>query len=73
MPQFDLLIKNGCIISDTGDERFVGNIGITNGVISHIGDVTEMDGKEVIDAEGLIVASGVAGKSPSHVWEILPL
>jgi len=58
MNQYDTVIKNGTIIDGTGLPRFKGDIAIRDGRIAKIGRVDAAEGREVIDAEGLIVAPG---------------
>ena len=58
MPEFDIVIKDGMIIDGTRAPRIRGDIGIKNGRIARIGRIPASDGKEVIDARGLIVAPG---------------
>ena len=57
---FDLKIINGTIVDGTGADRFVGDIGITDGVIVAVrpGGGLEGEAAEVIDATGLVVAPG---------------
>ncbi len=58
MARYDRVIKNGMIIDGSRLPRFLGDIGIKDGLISEIGQIAAGDGDEVIDAEGLIVAPG---------------
>lgn len=58
MPRYDIVIKNGMIIDGSRAPRFRGDIAIKNGVIAEIGRISESEGKEVIDAKGLVVAPG---------------
>jgi N-acyl-D-amino-acid deacylase len=58
MKKYDRVIKNGTIIDGLRQPRFIGDIGISNGVITEIGTVNADEGREVIDASGLIVAPG---------------
>ncbi|MCZ6893233.1 MAG: amidohydrolase family protein [Gammaproteobacteria bacterium] len=58
MTQFDTLIKNGTVIDGTGLPGFKGDIGIRNGRIAKMGRIDVKDAREVINAEGLIVAPG---------------
>ncbi len=53
----DLLIKNGVIVDGTGAPRFRGNVAVSDGKITAIGDV---DGAahRTIDADGLVVCPG---------------
>lgn len=53
--QFDLVIKNGLVILDGGETKT--DIAIRDGVITGIG--TGFEGKQEIDAEGLIVSPGM--------------
>ena len=53
----DIVIKNGLIVDGTGRSGYVADIGIRSGVISEIGELTE-SGREVIDADGLVVSPG---------------
>jgi N-acyl-D-aspartate/D-glutamate deacylase len=54
---YDLLIKNGTVIDGSGDERFVGNIAIKDGLIAAVGEV-EGDATRTIDANGKLVTPG---------------
>ena len=55
--QYDLLIKNGTVIDGSGMPRFRADVGIVHGKIATIGKIRE-GAKEVIDAEGHVVAPG---------------
>jgi N-acyl-D-aspartate/D-glutamate deacylase len=57
MAEYDLLIKNGTIIDGTRVPAFRGDIGIRNGRIVAMGNLTET-AKRTIDATGLVVAPG---------------
>ena len=56
----DLLIQGGTIVDGTGAERFVGDVAVTNGVITNVGAPGTIGGpaKRVIDADGHIVSPG---------------
>lgn len=54
---FDLLIRNGTIIDGTGAEPWVGDIGITDGVIVAMGHV-DGDAERVVDATDRVVTPG---------------
>ena len=58
MKKYDLVIQNGTIIDGKRTPRFKGDIGIVDGVIETIGKVDTGNAKQVIDAEGKIVAPG---------------
>ena len=56
--QFDILIKNGQIIDGSGQESYIGSIGINADTIAAIGDLENAVGKKEIDASGLTIAPG---------------
>lgn len=53
----DLIIRNGTIVDGTGADRYVGDVAITDGRISGIGEVEGTATRE-IDATGLLVTPG---------------
>ncbi|MEX1217209.1 MAG: amidohydrolase family protein [Acidimicrobiales bacterium] len=53
----DLLIRGGSVIDGTGRERYRADVGVRNGRIVAIGDITEQAAK-TIDAEGRVVTPG---------------
>ncbi len=55
--QYDLLIRNGTVIDGSGLPRFRADVGIVQGKIAAIGRIRD-GAKEVIDAEGHVVAPG---------------
>ena len=57
MNEHDLVIRNGTIIDGSGADRFVGDVAVTSGVITHVGDV-EGSGAREVDATGHIVFPG---------------
>jgi len=56
--QFDLLIRGGSIVDGSGDEAFSADVGVRDGRIVRIGDLSDANADRVIDASGLIVAPG---------------
>ncbi len=54
---YDLLICNGKIVDGTGRPAFAGSLGIVDGRIVAVGEVSG-DARRVIDARGLVVAPG---------------
>jgi N-acyl-D-amino-acid deacylase len=58
MAKFDTVIKGGTIIDGLRTPRFRGDLGINDGRVESIGRIPVRDGREVIDADGLIVAPG---------------
>ncbi|MCP1576606.1 D-aminoacylase [Herbaspirillum rubrisubalbicans] len=55
---FDLIIRNGSIIDGTRRPRFQSDVGIRDGLIAAIGDLSCAHARDVFDAEGKIVAPG---------------
>src|SRR3954468_633873 len=55
---FDLVITNGHIIDGTGSPWYSGDLGIRNGKIKVIGNLSEAKSARIIDARGMVVAPG---------------
>jgi len=58
VPAFDLVIINGHIIDGTGSPWYSGDLGIRDGKIAAIGNLTAVHRKRTIDAAGKVVAPG---------------
>lgn len=56
--EFDVVIRNGHIIDGTGSPWYSGDIGIRDGRIAAIGNLSHAQAKQVIDAAGRVVAPG---------------
>ncbi len=57
MAAHDLVFRNGTVIDGTGAARFVGDVAVTHGVITEIGQVDGRGHRE-IDADGMLVTPG---------------
>jgi len=57
-PGFDLVITNGHIVDGTGSPWYSGDIGIRDGRIAAIGNLSGATRKQTIDARGKVVAPG---------------
>jgi N-acyl-D-amino-acid deacylase len=55
---FDIVITNGHIIDGTGSPWYSGDIGIRDGKVAAIGNLSAAPRKRTIDADGKIVAPG---------------
>lgn len=53
----DLVVRNGTIVDGLGGDPFRGDVGVRDGVITGIGDVTG-EAHHVVDATGLLVTPG---------------
>jgi N-acyl-D-aspartate/D-glutamate deacylase len=58
MPSFDTIIRGGRIVDGTGSPSFYADLGIRDGRVAAIGDLSGCDAPTVIDATGKIVAPG---------------
>jgi N-acyl-D-amino-acid deacylase len=57
-PEFDIVITNGHIIDGTGSPWYSGDVGIRDGHVTAIGNLTAAPRKQTIDAKGKVVAPG---------------
>ncbi len=55
---FDLLIRGGLVVDGSGSEGFVADVGIHDGSIVRVGDLSEATAERTIEAAGLVVAPG---------------
>jgi N-acyl-D-amino-acid deacylase len=55
---FDFIITNGHIIDGTGSPWYSGDIGIRDGKVAAIGNLSTATSKRTIDAHGMVVAPG---------------
>jgi N-acyl-D-amino-acid deacylase len=56
--RYDVVIRNGKIIDGTGSPWYAGDIGIIDGRIAAIGEVSGGGARQTIDAAGRVVAPG---------------
>ena len=57
-PEYDLVIRNGHIIDGTGSPWYAGDLGIRDGRIAAIGNLSDARAGQIIDAAGRVVAPG---------------
>jgi N-acyl-D-aspartate/D-glutamate deacylase len=55
---FDLLITGGTVVDGTGAPARVADVGIADGLVTAVGDLSGSSAREVIDASGLLVTPG---------------
>ena len=58
MTHFDTIIRNGTVVDGTRAPRRVADIGVADGRIAAVGDLSDDTATKSIDATGLIVAPG---------------
>ncbi|MFW9887920.1 MAG: amidohydrolase family protein [Candidatus Thorarchaeota archaeon] len=56
--EHDILIRNATIIDGTGGNRYKGDIGIREGIITSVGKRIKADSKLTINAKGLVCSPG---------------
>ena len=56
--RFDILVTGGTVVDGSGSAPYRADLGITGDRIAAIGDLSSTRGKQVIDADGLIVTAG---------------
>jgi len=54
----DLIIRNGHIIDGTGSPWYAGDVGVRDGHIAAIGDLSRDTAKQIVDAHGMVIAPG---------------
>ena len=57
MSEHDLVIRNAMVIDGTGGDRFTGDVAVSGGIVTAVGDVDGRGTRE-LDAEGRLVAPG---------------
>ena len=54
----DLIIRGGTVIDGTGAPRYKADVAVKDGIITHIGDLKDLQAAKELDATGLIVSPG---------------
>ena len=68
---FDLLIRGGLIVDGTGVPGRHGDVAISNGQVTSIGNHSGAAARRTIDADGLVVAPGIVDVQ-SHMYPSVP-
>lgn len=55
---FDVIICNGAIIDGTGAQAMRADVGVSGDRITAIGDLTDVQSNEIIDASGNVISPG---------------
>ena len=69
---FDVIIRQGTVIDGTGNPRYDADVGIRNGFIAAIGDLSAATAVTWYDARGLFVAPGFINIHSHAVPDALP-
>src|SRR5262245_26701971 len=56
--KYDLLVSGGKIVDGSGNSWFYGDVGIKDGKIVAVGNLSSTDATKVLEARGLVVAPG---------------
>lgn len=57
-PTYDVVIRNGRVLDGTGNPWFRADVGVRDGRIAAVGDLSAARARRTVDAEGLYVAPG---------------
>ena len=57
-PEYDIIIRRGLILDGSGIVGYKADVGVKNGYIYAVGDLSRATARRVIDADGLMVAPG---------------
>jgi N-acyl-D-amino-acid deacylase len=64
---YDLIVRGGTIVDGLGGEPYLGDVAVTDGVITAIGHVDGLATRE-IDATGLLVTPGFVDLHTQAIW-----
>ncbi|MBV6647676.1 MAG: D-aminoacylase [Cyclobacteriaceae bacterium] len=68
---YDLIISNGTIYDGSGEQAYVGDIGVKKDKIKDVGTIEKKKAKHVLDASGLVVAPGFINGLSWAGWSLL--
>jgi dihydroorotase/N-acyl-D-amino-acid deacylase len=68
---FDIIITHGHIIDGTGSPWYEGDVGIMEGRIAAIGNLSGVERKQTVDAHGMVVAPGFIDMLGQSEYSIL--
>jgi N-acyl-D-amino-acid deacylase len=56
--RFDVIVRHGSVFDGAGGQRYAADVGIRDGYIAKVGDLSSATASKEIDAKGLFVAPG---------------
>ena len=56
--RFDVILRGGTVVDGTGRTAFTADVGIRNGYILRIGDLSQHTARTELDVSGLVVSPG---------------
>lgn len=65
---FDLIIRNATVVDGTGAPEMVTDIGVRSDTISFMGDLSDAQANEIVDAKGLVLSPGFIDTHSHHGW-----
>ena len=69
---FDIILRHGTILDGSGLKRYQGDVGIANGHIARIGDLSAATAPVELNVQGLFVAPGFINIHSHAVPSVLP-
>lgn len=57
-PDFDLIVEGGTVLDGTGAPGVIADVGVRDGLVAEIGDLTDRSAAERVDVDGDVVAPG---------------
>ena len=68
---FDLIFKNGRIVDGSGNPWFKADVGIKDGKIAAVGNLSGAEAARTVDVQGLVVSPGFIDSHSHSDWTIL--
>ena len=65
--KYDVVITGGRVVDGTGAPWFVADVGIRDGRIARVGRIAPDQGRQVIQADGLVVGSAICREITSSL------
>ncbi|MBI4833189.1 MAG: amidohydrolase family protein, partial [Candidatus Lindowbacteria bacterium] len=69
--EFDILIRNGNVIDGSGRPAMKADVGVAGEAIGAVGDLSDAQAKQVIDATGMVVTPGFIDIHSHFDWPVI--